>query len=84
MVLAGRLGKKSGRGFYDYGLDRTVPALGKVGASLIALVLGAILSNAGIVPATSPVYDTKTLGMHSVAVSRVLRMNMGLVASHAV
>ncbi len=38
-------------------LDYHVPALGKVGASLLALILGAALSNLGIVPAASPVYD---------------------------
>lgn len=38
-------------------LDYHVPALGKVGASLLALILGAALSNLGVVPATSPVYD---------------------------
>lgn len=38
-------------------LDRHVPALSKVGASLMVLVLGALLSNFGLVPATSPVYD---------------------------
>ena len=39
-------------------LDYRVPAFGKVGASLLALVLGAILSNAGLIPGSSPVYDT--------------------------
>jgi len=39
-------------------LDYKIPALGKVGASLLALVLGAVLSNARIIPGTSPVYDT--------------------------
>ena len=38
-------------------LDYHIPALGKVGASLLALILGAALSNLGIVPAASPVYD---------------------------
>ncbi|MEQ9398508.1 MAG: DUF819 family protein [Longimicrobiales bacterium] len=38
-------------------LDYKVPALGKVGASLLALILGALLSNFGVVPAASPVYD---------------------------
>lgn len=39
-------------------LDHRVPFFSKIGASLITLVLGAALSNTGIVPATSPVYDT--------------------------
>jgi uncharacterized membrane protein len=38
-------------------LDRRVPALSKVGASLLCIVFGAALSNLGVVPATSPVYD---------------------------
>ena len=38
-------------------LDRTVPAMGRIGASLLALVLGATLSNTNLVPASSPVYD---------------------------
>jgi len=39
-------------------LDYKIPALGKVGASLLALALGAVLSNLGLIPGTSPVYDT--------------------------
>jgi uncharacterized membrane protein len=38
-------------------LERRVPALSKVGASLLTLVLGALVSNIGLVPAASPVYD---------------------------
>ncbi len=38
-------------------LDRRFPLLGKVGASLMAIVFGAVLSNAGVVPASSEVYD---------------------------
>ena len=39
-------------------LDRKVAALSKVGASLLTLLLGAAVSNTGLVPATSVVYDT--------------------------
>ena len=39
-------------------LERRVPALSKVGASLLTLVFGAVVSNLGLVPAASPVYDT--------------------------
>lgn len=39
-------------------LDQKVPALSKLGASLLTLVFGAIVSNAGLVPAASPVYET--------------------------
>ena len=38
-------------------LDYRFPALGKVGASMMAIIFGAILSNAGLVPVSSPVYD---------------------------
>lgn len=38
-------------------LDRRFPPLGKMGASLMAIVFGAALSNAGLVPASSVVYD---------------------------
>lgn len=38
-------------------LDHRVAVLGKVGASLMALVIGALLSNFGLIPASSPVYD---------------------------
>lgn len=38
-------------------LDHRFPALGKAGASLMAIVFGAVLSNAGIVPASSEIYD---------------------------
>ena len=38
-------------------LDYRVPWLSKVGASMLTLALGALVSNLGLVPATSPVYD---------------------------
>jgi len=38
-------------------LEHRVPALSKVGASLLTLVFGALVSNVGLVPAASPVYD---------------------------
>lgn len=37
-------------------LDHRVPALSRVGASLLVIIFGAILSNTGIVPHASPVY----------------------------
>jgi uncharacterized membrane protein len=43
--------------FLAFWLDHRFAALSKVGASLLALILGALISNAGIVPAASPVYD---------------------------
>ncbi|MEZ5291741.1 MAG: DUF819 family protein [Vicinamibacterales bacterium] len=39
-------------------LNRHVAACARLGASLLTLILGALVSNAGLVPATSPVYDT--------------------------
>ncbi len=44
----------------------------KIGASLLAMVFGAILSNAGIVPATSPVYDAISGPITSLAVAWLL------------
>ncbi len=38
-------------------LDARVEAAGKVGASMLAILFGAVLSNLGLVPATSEVYD---------------------------
>jgi len=59
-------------------LDRTVPALSKLGASLLTLVFGAILSNAGLVPATSPVYDAISGPVTSLAVAwLLLSVNLG-------
>ena len=53
-------------------LDRLVPFLSKVGASLLALVLGAILSNTGLVPAASPVYDAISGPVISLAIAWLL------------
>lgn len=39
-------------------LDYNVSWLSKAGASMLTLALGALVSNLGIVPASSPVYDT--------------------------
>jgi uncharacterized membrane protein len=53
-------------------LDHLVPFFSKVGASLLALVLGAILSNTGMVPATSPVYDAISGPVTSLAIAWLL------------
>lgn len=53
-------------------LERTVPSLSKVGASLLTLVLGAVVSNVGLVPAASPVYDTIAGPVTSLAVAWLL------------
>ena len=53
-------------------LDYRVPALGKVGASMLALIFGAILSNTGLVPVTSGVYDAVFGPVTSVAIAWLL------------
>jgi uncharacterized membrane protein len=53
-------------------LDHLVPFFSKVGASLLALVLGAILSNTGLVPAASPVYDAISGPVTSLAIAWLL------------
>ncbi len=53
-------------------LDYTVPALSRVGASLIAIVLGALLSNLGIVAPESPVYDAVGGPVTSLAIAWLL------------
>lgn len=59
-------------------LDRSVPLLSKVGASLLAILFGALLSNTGLVPATSPAYDVITGPVTSFAVAwLLLSVNLG-------
>ncbi len=53
-------------------LDRRVRFLSKVGASLLALILGAILSNTGVVPAASPVYSVIEGPLTSLAIAWLL------------
>ncbi len=53
-------------------LDYRVPALGKVGASMLALIFGAILSNTGLVPVESGVYDAVFGPVTSVAIAWLL------------
>jgi uncharacterized membrane protein len=53
-------------------LDRRVRWLSKVGASLLALILGALLSNTGLVPATSPVYSIIEGPLTSLAIAWLL------------
>ena len=59
-------------------LDRRVPALSKVGASLLTLILGAAVSNTGLVPASSPVYDTIAGPVTNLAIAwLLLAVNLG-------
>lgn len=53
-------------------LDYTVPFLSRVGASLLAIVMGALLSNAGLVAASSPVYDAVVGPVTSLAIAWLL------------
>jgi len=53
-------------------LDRKVAPLSKIGASLLVILFGAVLSNAGLVPAASPVYDVILGPVTSVAIAWLL------------
>ena len=59
-------------------LDRRFALLGKVGASLLAIALGAALSNTGVVPASSPVYDAVIGPVTSLSIAwLLLSVNLG-------
>ena len=59
-------------------LDRNVPWLSKVGASLLALIFGAVVSNAGLVPVSSAVYDTIAGPVTNLAIAwLLLAVNLG-------
>jgi uncharacterized membrane protein len=53
-------------------LDHRVKWLSKIGASLLALIMGALLSNTGVVPATSPVYSVIEGPLTSLAIAWLL------------
>ena len=53
-------------------LDYRFPPLGKVGASMLAIIFGAILSNTGLVPASSVVYDIVLGPVTSVSIAWLL------------
>ena len=53
-------------------LDRRVKPLSRVGASLLAIIIGAILSNLGLVPASSPIYDAVGGPVTSLAIAWLL------------
>lgn len=53
-------------------LERNVQFLSRVGASLLVILLGALLSNAGLVPARSPVYGAITGPVTSLAIAWLL------------
>lgn len=59
-------------------LDHRFPRLSKLGASLIAIVLGALISNLGLVPVSSTVYDMITGPVTSLAIAwLLLSVNLG-------
>lgn len=53
-------------------LDYKIPAFSKLGAALIAILFGALLSNLGIVAAASPIYDTISGSVTSLAIAWLL------------
>ena len=53
-------------------LDYRFPALGKLGASMMAIIFGAILSNTGLVPVASPVYEVVIGPVTSVSIAWLL------------
>jgi uncharacterized membrane protein len=56
----------------SFWLDRHVRFLSRVGAGMLAILLAAILSNAGLVPAQSPVYDVVGGTVTSLAIAWLL------------
>jgi uncharacterized membrane protein len=69
LMLAGLIAALTALAFW---LDRRIRLLSRIGAALIAIVLGAALSNAGLVPADSPVYDAVTGPVTSLAIAWLL------------
>ncbi len=53
-------------------LERKVAWLSRIGASLMALILGAVLSNGGLVPPSSPVYSVIEGPLTSLAIAWLL------------
>ncbi|HEX9887350.1 MAG TPA: DUF819 family protein, partial [Longimicrobiales bacterium] len=75
LALAAAIAALAGLAFW---LDYRIPALAKVGASLLAILFGAILSNAGAVPRESPVYDAIAGPVTSLAIAwLLLSVNLG-------
>ncbi len=69
LVLTGLIALATALAFI---LDRKVPWLSRVGASLLALLLGALLSNSGLVPSSSPVYSVIEGPVTSLAIAWLL------------
>jgi uncharacterized membrane protein len=69
VLIAGLIATVTALAFW---LDRHVPALSKVGASLLAIVFGATLSNTGVLPEASPVYGAITGPVTMLAIAWLL------------
>lgn len=66
------VGVVAGTAALAFWLDRQVPLLSKVGASLLAILFGALLSNSGVVAPESPVYDAVGGPVTSLAIAWLL------------
>ena len=69
LALATTIAAATGLAFW---LDYRFPAVGKVGASMVAIIFGAILSNTGMVPISSPVYGAVGGVVTSLAIAWLL------------
>lgn len=69
LLIAGVIATVTAAAFW---LDRHVPALSKVGASLLAIMFGATLSNTGVLPVASPVYEAITGPVTMLAIAWLL------------
>lgn len=66
------VGVVAGTAALAFWLDRQVPLLSKLGASLLAILFGALLSNLGLVAAESRVYDAVGGPVTSLAIAWLL------------
>ncbi|NIP57746.1 MAG: DUF819 family protein [Gemmatimonadetes bacterium] len=66
------VGVVTGAAALAFWLDRRIPLLSKVGASLLAILFGALLSNFGVVTPESPVYDAVGGPVTSLAIAWLL------------
>jgi uncharacterized membrane protein len=69
LVLAALIAALTALAFW---LDHKVAPLSKIGASLLVILFGAILSNAGVVPAQSAVYDVISGPITSLSIAWLL------------
>ncbi len=69
LALATTIAAATGLAFW---LDYRFEAVGKVGASMLAIIFGTVLSNAGIVPIESPIYGAVGGVVTSLAIAWLL------------